>query len=80
MLDINTACLCLHNLCILDDDEFFMDWIEEVEKELQAKANISLGKMQQVYMDTLRIVIEGNKGDAKNKSTSRRNFTYKTRK
>jgi len=43
--DIVTASLCLHNLCILENDEFSMDWAKEAEKELQIEANLSLGRM-----------------------------------
>ena len=48
--DIVTASLCLHNLCILENDEFCMDWAKDAERELQAEANISLGNMQQTDM------------------------------
>jgi hypothetical protein len=50
LLGIVTACLCLHNVCIIENDEFSLDRVKEVEKELQTKANMSLGKMQQVDM------------------------------
>jgi len=39
MLDIVTISLCLHDMCILENDEFSMDWAKEVEKELQVEAN-----------------------------------------
>ncbi len=43
--DIVITSLCLQNLCIIEKDKFCMDWTKDAEKELQAEANMSLGKM-----------------------------------
>ena len=32
--DIVTACLCHHNLCIIEDDEFSIDWAKKAENKL----------------------------------------------
>jgi len=37
VLDIVTMFLCFHNLCILENDEFSMDWAKEAEKELYTR-------------------------------------------
>ena len=33
-----TACICLHNLCLIDADEFDMNWARNVEEELKKKS------------------------------------------
>ena len=38
--DIVTASLCLHNLCILENDDFDMDWARSAEEELQREENM----------------------------------------
>lgn len=35
LYNIDPACLCLHNLYIVKNNEFFIDWTKEIEKELQ---------------------------------------------
>ena len=58
--DIVTASLCLRNLCILENDDFDMDWARSVEEELQREAtnrsykeklqreaNMALGRMHE---------------------------------
>ena len=45
--DIITASLCLHNLCILENDDFDMDWARSAEEELQREANMTLGRMHE---------------------------------
>ena len=45
--DIVTASLCLHNLCILENDDFDMDWAKSVEEELQRKTNMALGRIHE---------------------------------
>ena len=45
VLDIVTATLCLHNLCIIQKDEFNMEWVINAEKDLQEEANRSLGNL-----------------------------------
>ena len=45
--DIVTASLCLHNLCILENDDFDMDWARSAEEELQREANMALGRMHE---------------------------------
>ena len=48
--DIVTAALCLHNLCIIQNDEYNMEWELDAEKELQEEANRSLGNLQHIDM------------------------------
>jgi hypothetical protein len=48
--DIVTACICLHNLCILENDEFDMDWAREAEIEMSNEANRWLGDLQNCNM------------------------------
>ena len=45
--DIVTASLCLHNLCILENDDFDMDWARSAKEELQREANMALGRMHE---------------------------------
>ena len=47
VLDIVTASLCLHNLCILENDDFDMDWARSVEEELQKEAIMALSRMHE---------------------------------
>ena len=47
VLDIVTTSLCLHNLCILENDEFDMNWARSAEEELQREANIALDRMHE---------------------------------
>ena len=47
MLDIITASLCLYNLCILENDNFDMDWTRSAEEKLQREANMALGRMHE---------------------------------
>jgi len=48
--NIITASICLHNLCIIEDDEFDMDWAKAAEIELQEEANKALGNMHETDM------------------------------
>ena len=41
---IVTVSSCLHNLCILKNDDFDMNWTRSVEEELQREANMALGR------------------------------------
>jgi len=50
VLDIVTTSLCLHNLCILENDEFSMEWTKKAKKKLHVEVNIALGKMQETDM------------------------------
>ena len=43
--DIVTAVLCLHNLYIIQNDEFHMEWAVDVENDLQEETNRSLGNL-----------------------------------
>ena len=45
--DIVTASLCLLNLCILENDDFDMDWARSAEEELQREENMALGRMHE---------------------------------
>ena len=47
MSDIVTTSLCLHNLCILENDDFDMNWARSAEEELQREANMTLGRMHE---------------------------------
>ena len=48
--DIVTASLSLHNLCIIQKDEFNMEWAVDVEKDLQEETNMSFGNLQNIDM------------------------------
>ena len=48
--DIVTVVLCLHNLCIIEKDEFNMEWAVDAEKDLQDNVNRSLGNLQNIDM------------------------------
>ena len=43
--DIVTASLCLYSLCILENDDFDMDWTRSAGEELQREANMVLNRM-----------------------------------
>ena len=45
--DIVTATLCLYNLCILENDDFDMDWAKSAEEKLQREASMALGRMHE---------------------------------
>ena len=45
--DIVIASLCLHNLCILENDDFDMDWARNSKEELQRETNMALGRMHE---------------------------------
>ena len=45
--DIVTTSLCLYNLCILENDNFDMDWTRSAEEELQREANMALDRMHE---------------------------------
>ena len=47
VLDIVTTSLYLYNLCILENDDFDMDWVRNAEVELQKEANMTLGRMHE---------------------------------
>ena len=48
MPDIIIASLCLHDLCILENDDFDMDWARSAKEELQREANMVLDKMHEI--------------------------------
>ena len=45
--NIMTASLYLYNLCILENDDFDMDWTRSTQEELQREANMALGRMHE---------------------------------
>ena len=47
MSDIVITSLSLHNLCILENDDFDMDWARSAKEELQRKTNMALGRMHE---------------------------------
>ena len=47
VLNIIIASLCLHNLCILENDDFDMDWARNAQEKLQREANMALGRMNE---------------------------------
>ena len=47
MSNIVTASLCLYNLCILENDDFDMDWARSTKEELQREANMALCRMHE---------------------------------
>jgi hypothetical protein len=40
--DLVTACICLHNLCIIHGDNFDIKWVEEAQKLLETEKMIIL--------------------------------------
>lgn len=73
--DIVTAALCLHNLCIMQNDEFNMEWALDAKKELQEEAKRSLGNLQHIDMfkvleESLREMRELQKVNAEAEETS----------
>jgi hypothetical protein len=57
--DIVTACICLHNLCIIHGDIFNEKWAKKVEKEMLDLSKQHLGRLRQI--DTFRIATEAIK-------------------
>jgi hypothetical protein len=55
--DLVTACICLHNLCIIYGNNFDMKWVEEVEKLLEAERNDHFGQLKSV--DIFHSALEG---------------------
>ena len=45
--DTVSASLYLHNLCILENDDFDMDWARNAQEELQRETNMALGRMHE---------------------------------
>lgn len=55
--DLVTACICLHNLCIIHGDEFDMQWAKEAEKVMEAERDATFGQLKSV--DIFHSAIEG---------------------
>ena len=47
VLNIITTSLSLYNLCILESNDFDMDWAWSAKKELQRKVNMALSRMHE---------------------------------
>jgi hypothetical protein len=41
-----TACICLHNLCIIHKDQFDLDWAEEGERLMQRESLERIGQLE----------------------------------
>ena len=48
--DIVTASLCLHNLCIIQKDEFNIEWVVDAKKNLQEETNRFSRNLQNINM------------------------------
>ena len=46
--DMVTACLCLHNLCVIHGDEFDLNWARNAEEELKKASEESFGNFRDV--------------------------------
>jgi hypothetical protein len=46
--DMVTACLCLHNLCLIHGDEFDLNWARSAEEELKKASQESFGDFRDV--------------------------------
>jgi len=55
--DLVTACICLHNLCIIHGDEFDMQWAKEAEKLMEAERDATFGQLKSA--DIFHSAIEG---------------------
>ncbi len=46
MLNLMISCICLHNMCIINLDDFYMDWALKVQKNtIRRKFNICQHQM-----------------------------------
>ena len=61
--DLVTACICLHNLCIIHGDGFNMQWAREAQQDLQESTNQNFGNLNNVEgdVDTFLIAKESMK-------------------
>jgi hypothetical protein len=41
-----TACICLHNLCIIHKDKFNLDWTKEGERLMQRESLERIGQLE----------------------------------
>jgi hypothetical protein len=46
MLDLVMACICLHNMCIVNLDGFNIDWALEAQKDAQIETNTTFGNLK----------------------------------
>jgi hypothetical protein len=58
-----TACLCLHNLCLIHIDKFDMNWAKNAEEELKKTSLQYFGDFRDVNMF---YVLESGISDMKN--------------
>jgi hypothetical protein len=43
---IVTTCLCLHNLCIIYGDEFYLNWAKNAEEDMKKTSSKSFGNLR----------------------------------
>lgn len=55
--DLVTTCICLHNLCIINGDEFNMRWAKKVKKDLKDSTNWDFGYLLHVAHDAITFKI-----------------------
>ena len=55
-----TACICLHNLCIIHKDKFDLDWAKEGEKLMQRDSLERIGQLEKpdIFMAAVKAAKE----------------------
>ena len=77
MPNIVTACLFLHNLRIMEGDDFDMQWAKDAAIEMLSEANNCLWNMQNVNMfNIFGVVIERDEVITRKKFGDRRKRIY----
>ncbi len=54
-----TACICLHNLCIIHKDKFDLDWAKEGERLMQRESLKQIGQLEK--LDIFMAAVEAAK-------------------
>ena len=44
MADVVVTCIILHNMCIIENNKFDIEWIEETKRELNRRINSRLSR------------------------------------
>ena len=55
--DLVSACICLHNLCIIHGDGFNMRWAQEAHTDLRNSTNQNFGNLQNAQHDASTLLI-----------------------
>ena len=55
--ELVSACICLHNLCIIHNDGFNIHWASKTHTKLQQSSNQSLGNLENAQHDAPELII-----------------------